>query len=446
MREYFERALANIIKHGDTDIFPYPIENFIFYDKRPEVIDLLLDLNNDLKRKLHLYPPSNNSALAPVGYTGFRWATQIDPLWNAYFLGLVISIADRIEEARIPIVDNTVFSYRYNWDPVSSDLFDKSCNWRSFMERSLYLAQGSKFVVVCDISEFYPRLNHHKLENSLMQLRLPGDQPSKIMAFLTNFSGTNSYGIPIGGPGSRILSELLLNQIDRLLKAEGIQFCRFADDYHLFADNYEQAFKGLLFLSEKLLSNQGLQLQKSKTRVMSGQEFISTSPLALHTDSDESAPATPQNPDTSQTDKSRAGDLLSFAIRFDPYSPTARDDYEMLRKEIQKYDIISLLRAELVKSRIHISLSKKIVTAIRYIDDDLRDDAVLSLVTNADLLYPIYANVLIVAKALFENLTQNDPRISSRKDSSINQGEVSRPSAGAQFSLCSALDCSFRRA
>src|ERR1700737_1588181 len=88
MRESFERALENIDRHGDTDIFPYPIEKLVFYDKKRETVDLLLDLDRDIVGNLALYPPTNNSALAPVGYSGFRWATQIDPLWNAYFLGL----------------------------------------------------------------------------------------------------------------------------------------------------------------------------------------------------------------------------------------------------------------------------------------------------------------------------------------------------------------------
>jgi hypothetical protein len=204
MREHFERALANIDKHGDTDIFPYPIEKFVFYDKQQETVDLLLDLDKDLTGNLAQHPPANHSALAPVGYTGFRWATQIDPIWNVYLLGLVISIADKIEEARIPKADNTIFSYRYSWNTEQADLFDKDYNWRSFMEHSMLLASNSKFVVVCDISEFYPRLNHHRLENSLKQLHLPGEQPSKIMQFLSDFSGTNSYGLPIGGPAARI--------------------------------------------------------------------------------------------------------------------------------------------------------------------------------------------------------------------------------------------------
>jgi hypothetical protein len=286
------------------------------------------------------------------------------------------------------------------------------------MERSLSLAEKHSFVVLCDISEFYPRLNHHRLENALKHLELRGSQPHKIMEFLQNFSGTYSFGIPIGGPAARLLSELLLNQIDLLLRLEGIRFCRFADDYHLFSDSYEDAFRSLVYLSEKLLINQGLQLQKAKTKIMSGAEFISTSPLgqieddAAAPDAEALASEGPPVPVASNSDesqdssdlKTRSYELLKFSIHFDPYSPTAAHDYEALRAELRKFDILSLLLSELSKSRIHISLSRKVVSAIRYIDDDQRDDAVLSLIENEGLLYPIYANVLLVAKTLYSDL------------------------------------------
>jgi hypothetical protein len=205
MRPFFERALANITKHGDTDIFPFPIENHVFFDKPTESIELLLDYYHNFSDRLARFPPSNVSALAPVSYTGFRWATQLDPIWNAFFLGVVLSIGETIENCRIPKEEQNIFSYRFNADIKSHDLFYPDYNWRSFMERSLALAADSKFVVTCDISEFYPRLNHHRLDNALRQLRLPGDQPGKIMGFLSNFSGTYSFGLPIGGPAARIL-------------------------------------------------------------------------------------------------------------------------------------------------------------------------------------------------------------------------------------------------
>ncbi|WPO43336.1 RNA-directed DNA polymerase [Tardiphaga sp. 42S5] len=399
-----------------------PIENLIFFDKKADLIDLLVEMDKGFSDHLTKFPPTNHNALAPISYTGFRWATQIDPLWNAYFLGIVLSISDEIEKARLPSGDRNIFLYRLSWDATEASLFDNDYNWREFMKHSLKVAAESKFVVICDISEFYPRLNHHRLENALKQLNLKGDQPHKIMEFLSNFSDTYSFGIPVGGPASRILSELLLNQVDRLLKSEGIKFCRFADDYHLFADNYEGAFKNFLFLSEKLLSNQGLQLQKAKTRIMSGSEFIATSPLASEAESLDHGDAQPVI---------KRQSLLSFSIKFDPYSPTAGSDYEALKLEIQKYDVISILKAELTKSRIHISLSRKIISAIRFIDDDQRDDAVNSLISNADLLYPIYSNVLMVAKSLYPHLKEDTQRTVVlsvanliREKSHVVQGEL----------------------
>lgn len=295
---YFRRAIANVIRHGDTDIFPFPIENHLFFDKQPEIVELLNDIHKNFEDRLSRYPPAHEAALAPVNYSGFRWATQLDPLWNRYFLALVISIADEIEAARLPVDANSIFSYRYKWDEESSDLFDDRYNWRGFMECSLAHAKRHRFVVACDISEFYPRLGHHRLENALLQLSLKGDAHSRIMAFLANFSNTNSFGLPIGGPAARLLSELVLNQIDRLLRTEGITFCRFADDFHIFSNTNEDAYAGLIFLSEKLLRNQGLQLQKSKTRITSSAEFIATSPITLEettTPSDVEIPKSPEH-------------------------------------------------------------------------------------------------------------------------------------------------------
>jgi hypothetical protein len=398
MKAYFENAVDNIIRYGDTDIFPFPIENFLFFDQKPRIVDLLLEMHRNFRQHLSAFPPAHEGALAPVSYTGFRWATQLDPLWNAYFLGLVLSISEAIERARIPASENIIFSYRCAWNAGSADIFDKDFHWRRFMERSLENAAGCTHVVTCDISEFYLRLSHHRLENALKQARVDPDIPWRIMEFLGNFSNTNSFGIPVGGPAARILSELTLNQVDRLLKAEGIRFCRFADDFHLFCNSVEEAYEHLLFLSEKLLSNQGLQLQKSKTRLMSKSEFIDTSPFHL----DDESTAT-ELPITDQQKRTR--DLLRFSLRFDPYSATADDDYRLLEKEIARFDILGLLRSELSKTRIHISLARKIIASLRFVEPTRREDAVLSLLQNTELLYPVFASVMIAAKAAFEQVS-----------------------------------------
>jgi hypothetical protein len=400
-------AIQNIVKHGDTDIFPFPFENHAFFDKPDEIIDLVVEYDEHFEEYLARFSPLNVSSLTPVTYSGFRWATQIDPIWNAHFLSCVLALSGKIEKARIPKTENVVFSYRSQPNVDSGDLFDRGYGWYQFMEHSIRLSAEFEFVIACDISEFYPRLGHHRLENALKQIAGDTPYPKRIMQFLSNYSNTRSFGLPIGGPAARILSELTINQIDRLLIGNGIRFTRFADDYHLFASSKEDAYRHLIFLSEKLFDNQGLSLQKAKTRIMTSGEFRATNPLKPQIEADDAA----DNPKESDQG---AKELLRFSLWFDPYSKTAKEDYARLRSEIKKFDIIKLLRDELAKSRIHTALAKKVVAAIRYLEDQQqpeggrspKDQAVLSILENCDVMYPIFSSVLLMIDHVFEELSE----------------------------------------
>lgn len=390
-------AVKNVIKHGDTDIFPFPFENHAFFDKEKEAVELIVEYDDKFEQYLNEFPPKNVSSLTPVTYSGFRWATQIDPVWNVHFLASVIAIGNRIEQARVGRADEIIFSYRFEPDNESGDVFSRDVGWIQFMRKSLELADLHPFTVICDISEFYPRLGHHRLENALRQVAGETPYPKKIMGFLSNFSNTNSFGLPVGGPAARLLSEITINQVDRLLQSKGIVFTRFADDYHLFAKTKEDAYRNLIYLSEKLYSNQGLTLQKSKTRIMTSTEFKATSPIK-----DEKKLEAQQTADDA-IDHTRSA-LMRFSLRFDPYSPTADDDYEALKAEVRKFDIIGMLKEELAKSRVHTSLARKIISAIKFLEGQPKQDAVLSVMENCDVLYPIFSSVLMMIDDQFDDL------------------------------------------
>lgn len=391
MEEQFRRAIKNIACHGDTDIFPFPPENALFFDQPAKIVSLLEDLHREFDGIVESDPPFFENQLSPLGYSGLRWGTQIDPLWNAYFLALVLSISDRIEAARLPANARRVFSYRIVPDKENENLFAAG-GWQQFHERSLQLAQdaGAKVVVICDISNFYYHIRHHRLENALNRLPGAGNTPARIMKLLARFSKSYSHGIPVGGPASRILSELLLDQVDQLLEMQGITFCRYADDYHIFADSEDQGFDGLLFLTQKLLDNEGLSLQRSKTRIVSHKEFIRTSPIL-------------------QAHQEEAGGVRTFlglSLRFDPYSPTAVQDYQVLKSEVEKYDIVGLLRKEVSKSRVDVSLTRQIIKSLRFIDPAYRNVAVLTLLDNLEVLYPLFPSVTLVLKDLWKELSE----------------------------------------
>ena len=97
--DLFDHSIDNISRYGDTDIFPFPIENSVFYDKKEEVKKLLQKIDKEYDTYIEDYPVEKHSSCIPVGIGGYRWATQIDPIWNAYFLYLVLTIHQDIENS-----------------------------------------------------------------------------------------------------------------------------------------------------------------------------------------------------------------------------------------------------------------------------------------------------------------------------------------------------------
>jgi hypothetical protein len=106
---------------------------------------------------------------------------------------MCVSSWKKIEAARIASSEECIFSYRFAPNKAKGALFDRDINFGAFMNKSIALSKEHSFVVICDISEFYPRLGHHRLENALRQVDDSSDYPSKIMKFLANFSRTNSF-------------------------------------------------------------------------------------------------------------------------------------------------------------------------------------------------------------------------------------------------------------
>jgi hypothetical protein len=379
-RAALRRAVDNVAHRGDTDLFPLPVENHVFYDMPDQVTDLLASMASNFESELNKFPVDSYSTLAPVGYTGFRWATQIEPIWNAYLLAHVIALAPQIENERLSEDAEKVFSYRYRATTTDNSLF-ASDSWKNFQETTRKQAESHNYVVSVDIGDFYARIYHHRLENALRVVDRSGAKTKHIMAILTRLSGGTSYGLPVGGPAARILAELVLNRVDHLIVAEPAMnsFCRYADDYRFFVEDIQAAYKAIGLLSEKLLRNEGLTLQKSKTRIMKASEYLSV--------------LDPPNPPAGS-----AGAFLNLHIHFDPYSATAAEDYDQLKSQLSQFDILSLLRAELSKSRIHSALTQRLVRAIRYMDETPRQQAVLSLLENIEILAPVIPQVMMAIR------------------------------------------------
>ncbi len=391
--EVIRVSLKNIAKYGDTDIFPFPFERNLFFDRPNECRKLLLDLHSHFDQFLATYPPVTIESLTQVGYTGFRWASQIEPFWNAYYLALVIAIADQIESIRIPKEEGVVFSYRFRWNEDESKLFE-DITWLDYRRRAIELSRTAQFVILTDVSNFYHSIYHHNIDNALTRLPDPGEVPYRLRRLLFHFSKNVSYGLPIGGPASRILSELSLDSVDQNLFRRRIPYCRYSDDFTLFCASRAEAYETLVFLSEKLF-NEGLVLNKNKTRILSADEFRETSAFL--------------DPKGGGADVVEATDeqkLLHIAIRFDPYSPNAEEEYEALKTAVREVDIVGILGREVAKAAIDTTVTKQAINAIRALDEFGRDGAIQTLLapTNLNVLLPVFSTVMRLIRGLYEEL------------------------------------------
>lgn len=369
-------ALTHIEKCGDTDIFPVPFEfEAIRFDWDSTIKPWLK--NVDI---LQWQFRPHRRCLSPKHRFGFRMSTQPDPIDSIIYTALVAEIGDDIEAARIPKTDNIAFSYRYQ-SCSDGRMYDPDYNWDTFQQRSRQLAENAEYshVVIADIADFFPRIYSHPLENALSQCTAKNHHASAIKRIIKNWNYSVSYGIPVGSAASRLLAELVIDDVDRGLISEGVTHCRFVDDFRFFCISERQAHEQLALLANLLFENHGLTLQQHKTKIVTIEEFSNT---YLRPE---------QEHEINSLSKGFREILDTLGI-----SDTYEDiDYDNLEPEIQEainsLNLVEVLQEQLGNEGIDISVVKFILRRLGQIDNS---DAVEVVIDNIDELYPVFKEVI----------------------------------------------------
>ena len=262
-------ALAHVERYGDTDILPRAFEFKAIRSSWEAVRQFLAGQDLDTWSVGPL-----RRSLSPKGRLGYRIVTQLDPLDTLLLTALVYEMGADIEQARIPRGDDIVLSNRFQPD-ASGILYAKTYSYDKFRRRSLTMASQypDGWVVLADIADFYPRLYTHRLENALEQATT-ADYARVISKLIRAWNQHVSYGVPIGPAATGLLAELAISDIDSLLLANQVVYCRYSDDFRIFATTEAQALANLAFLANCLYKNHGLTLQGAKTELMPAAKFV----------------------------------------------------------------------------------------------------------------------------------------------------------------------------
>jgi RNA-directed DNA polymerase len=130
------------------------------------------------------------------------------------------------------------------WDPTFSEHSHGFRPGRSAQqavhEAQQYIAEGYRWVVDLDLEKFFDRVNHDRLLAAVAERVADKRMLKLIRAFLEagvmedGLVSPVDEGTPQGGPLSPMLSNLVLDELDRELERRGHRFVRYADDCNIY--------------------------------------------------------------------------------------------------------------------------------------------------------------------------------------------------------------------
>lgn len=103
-----------------------------------------------------------------------------------------------------------------------------------------YIAEGYRWVVDLDLEKFFDRVNHDKLMGRIAKRVSDKRLMKLIRAYLRagvmegGLVSPVDEGTPQGGPLSPLLSNIVLDELDRELERRGLRFVRYADDSNIY--------------------------------------------------------------------------------------------------------------------------------------------------------------------------------------------------------------------
>jgi RNA-directed DNA polymerase len=136
-----------------------------------------------------------------------------------------------------------------------------------------HAAEGRRWVVDIDLEKFFDRVNHDVLMARVRRKVKDKRVLKLIRRYLQagmmegGLVSPRTEGTPQGGPLSPLLSNILLDDLDKELEKRGHRFCRYADDCNIYVQSKRSAERVILSISRYLQEQLKLKVNREKSAV-----------------------------------------------------------------------------------------------------------------------------------------------------------------------------------
>lgn len=181
------------------------------------------------------------------------------------------TVVDRVIEQAInqvltPMFEPKFSEYSYGFRPKR--------NAHMAVLKSLdFMNEGFDWVVDIDLERFFDTVHHDRLMNIISMTVEDGDVISLIRKYLV--SGVmvkgkyekTELGTPQGSPLSPLLSNIMLNELDKELEKRGLNFVRYADDCNIYVGSKKAADRVMASIKTFIEKKIGLIVNMTKSKV-----------------------------------------------------------------------------------------------------------------------------------------------------------------------------------
>lgn len=175
-------------------------------------------------------------------------------------------IQQAINQVLTPIYEEQFCEFSYGFRP------NRDCH--KAINKSLeYLNDGYVVIVDIDLEKFFDKVNHDKLMQVLNNTITDSDLLSIIRKYLVSgimLEGVvmdSKEGTPQGGNLSPLLSNIILNELDKELIKRGLRFVRYADDCNIYVKSIRAGQRVMQSITEFIETKLKLKVNKSKSKV-----------------------------------------------------------------------------------------------------------------------------------------------------------------------------------